>query len=242
VFSSYQIQPTSHANLDLLVHERIGELHKRAHGLAPAVEESALDSGCTDQTKRTHGEMGPRQQKAWDMVAEAHGWNAISDNPELLAQAEAYERGGIAYTLELFSGDRWSPRLVTETAEPEAADVEAIERLLDTNPWDATEPAEPIGQGGDWQVTAQIHTVRDGWQSSRQIPTFTIPRVLAPTLNDAKAKAVAIINPYGDYSVTFDVYATDSNGSYRVWMQSAESDGCQLCRRIGHPMSEPCLP
>ncbi len=31
------------------------------------------------------------------MIAEAHGWNAISDNPELVAQAEQHERDGTGY-------------------------------------------------------------------------------------------------------------------------------------------------
>jgi hypothetical protein len=108
--------------------------------------------------------------------------------------------------------------------------------------WD--DPPAPVQTiHGDWQVTAQVHTVRNGWQSSRQVPTFTIPRLLAPTVADARTKVAEIINPYGDYGITFDLYVVDGNGeTYRAFKQSAQSEGCVLCRRIGHPLDEPCLP
>src|SRR5258708_8579137 len=92
--SSYQVQATHYADMSLSVHDRINDLHRRADGLAPRLAEETLDAGCTNLTVREHGNLGPRQQKAWDMVAEAHGWNAISDAPELLAHAEQYERDG----------------------------------------------------------------------------------------------------------------------------------------------------
>jgi hypothetical protein len=95
--SHYGIQATSHAKVQLSVHERIDDLHKRASGMAPAVEESAADSGCTDWSRREHRGMGPRQRMAWDMVAEALGWNAISDKPAMLAAAEQCERDGQPY-------------------------------------------------------------------------------------------------------------------------------------------------
>jgi len=98
--SSYGITETHHSDLSLPVHERIADLHSRSARLAPAVEDSAADSGCTDKTRREHGRMGPRQVKAWDMVAEALGWNAISDDAETLNEAERLEREGIAYHLE----------------------------------------------------------------------------------------------------------------------------------------------
>lgn len=95
--SHYGIQATSHAKVQLSVHERIGDLHKRASGMAPAVEESAANNGCTDWSRRKHRGMGPRQRMAWDMVAEALGWNAISDKPAMLAAAEQCERDGQPY-------------------------------------------------------------------------------------------------------------------------------------------------
>lgn len=95
--SHYGIQATSHAKVQLSVHERIADLHKRASGMAPAVEESAADSCCTDWSRRKHRGMGPRQRMAWDMVAEALGWNAISDKPAMLAAAEQCERDGQPY-------------------------------------------------------------------------------------------------------------------------------------------------
>ena len=64
--------------------------------------------------------------------------------------------------------------------------------------------------GGDWQVTAQVHREADGWQTSRQVPTFTIPRWAAPTKGDAQAKAREIMNPYQErYEISMDVWAQD---------------------------------
>lgn len=83
------------------------------------------------------------------------------------------------------------------------------------------QPSVTPAPRADWQVTAQVHATRDGWESSRQVPTFTIPRVLAPTLNDAVAKVPQIINPYGDYDVSFDIYTTtEGRESYRAYKQS----------------------
>src|SRR5258708_11249293 len=97
--SSYQVKETHYADMSLSVHARISDLHGRADRRAPRLAEETLDAGCTNLTVREHGNLGPRQQKAWDMVAEAHGWNAISDTSELLAQAEQYERDGISYRI-----------------------------------------------------------------------------------------------------------------------------------------------
>jgi hypothetical protein len=47
-----------------------------------------------------------------------------------------------------------------------------------------------------WQITAQVNRTQGEWESSRQVPTFTIPRSLAPTLGDACTKAQDILNPY----------------------------------------------
>jgi hypothetical protein len=95
--SSYQVQETHYGDLSLSVHDRINDLHRRADRLAPRMAEQTLDAGCTNLTVREHGELGPRQRKAWDMVAEAHGWNAISDNPRQLALAERLEQAGCPY-------------------------------------------------------------------------------------------------------------------------------------------------
>ncbi len=105
----YQISETHHGDLSLSIHERINELHRRAEGLAYRVADSAADSGCTDQTAASYAQLGPRQQKAWDMIAEALAWNALSDNtPEArreLALAEQCERDGVAYTVVGIWGD-----------------------------------------------------------------------------------------------------------------------------------------
>ena len=98
--SSYQVKETSHADLSLSVHERIDDLNRRAYGLAPAVAESAMDSGCTDMTKASYAALTPRRQKAWDMIAEAYAWNAISDNEHDLAMAESAELNSLAYRVE----------------------------------------------------------------------------------------------------------------------------------------------
>ena len=119
--SSYGITETHHGDLSLPVHERIADLHRRAARLAPAVEDSAADSGCTDKTRREHGQMGPRQVKAWDMVAEALGWNAISDDAETLNEAERCERESIAYRIE-YGGAGWQIVLAEQPA-PVAAPV-----------------------------------------------------------------------------------------------------------------------
>jgi hypothetical protein len=71
--------------------------------------------------------------------------------------------------------------------------------------------AEPEAPDKPWQVTAQVQrTVTDArggqWQSSRQVPAFTIPRALAYAKGDAEAKAREIINPYGEpYDIHMDV-------------------------------------
>ena len=85
MYSSYQREATFHADMSLSIHDRINDLCRRAERLAPCVYESAMVSGCTD-TRPSDGH--PRSQKAWDMVAESHGWNAISDRPDMLALAE----------------------------------------------------------------------------------------------------------------------------------------------------------
>jgi hypothetical protein len=85
MYSSYQHEATFHADMTLSIHDRINDLCARAERLAPCVYESALVSGCTD-TRPDDGH--PRSQKAWDMVAESHGWNAVSDRPDMLALAE----------------------------------------------------------------------------------------------------------------------------------------------------------
>src|SRR5258708_14919611 len=95
--SSQQVQATHYADMSLSVHDRINDLRGRRDRRAPRLAEETMAAGCTNLRVREKGNIGPRQQKAWDMVAEAHGWNAINDAPELLAQAEQYERDGISY-------------------------------------------------------------------------------------------------------------------------------------------------
>lgn len=88
-------ETTHYGNLDLGVHERINNLYDRAFRMASAVAESAAESGCTDNRPTA----GARKIKAWDMIYEAHCWNAISDQPEELAACERYERAGTDYEI-----------------------------------------------------------------------------------------------------------------------------------------------
>jgi len=97
---------TSYGNLNLSVHDRINDLYARAYRMAPAVANSAAYSGCTD----TRPEYGTRKQKAWDMIWEAHCWNAVSDQPETLAACEQAERDGKPY--EILRGYDTSGRFI----------------------------------------------------------------------------------------------------------------------------------
>lgn len=70
----------------------------------------------------------------------------------------------------------------------------------------APESRAPEDRDKPWQVTAQVCRSVDGWQSSRQVPAFTIPRALAYSKKDAEAKAREIINPYKEpYDIHMDV-------------------------------------
>jgi len=70
----------------------------------------------------------------------------------------------------------------------------------------AAETRAPEDPDKPWQVTAQVCRSVDGWQSSRQVPAFTIPRALAYSKEDAEAKAREITNPYGEpYDIHMDV-------------------------------------
>jgi len=94
MLSHYSTHESHYANLDLPIHDRINDLDLRAAKLAPRVAESAAESGCTD---RRPSDDHPRAQSAWDMCAEALGWNAISDQPGMLSAAEQCERDGRTY-------------------------------------------------------------------------------------------------------------------------------------------------
>lgn len=52
--------------------EMCDETSRKAKRLAPRVYESAMDSGCTDTRPN-----GPRQAKAWDLVALGYQFNAL---------------------------------------------------------------------------------------------------------------------------------------------------------------------
>jgi len=87
----------------------------------------------------------------------------------------------------------------------DARDDQVLETIRQAEEVHAAEAVPPVADAGvpedpdkPWQVTAQVCRSVDGWQSSRQVPTFTIPRALAYYKEDAEAKAREIINPYGE--------------------------------------------
>jgi len=89
---------------------------------------------------------------------------------------------------------------VRETVR-QAEEVQAAEAVPP-----APETQKPEDPYKPWQVTAQVCRSVDGWDSARQVPTFTIPRALAYSREDAQAKAREIINPYGEqYDIRMDV-------------------------------------
>jgi cytosine/adenosine deaminase-related metal-dependent hydrolase len=95
----------------------------------------------------------------------------------------------------------------------DARDDEVLETVRQAEEVQAAEAVPPAAEAGvpedpdkPWQVTAQVCRSVDGWQSSRQVPAFTIPRALAYSREDAEAKARVIINPYGEpYDIHMDV-------------------------------------
>jgi hypothetical protein len=101
MFSSYQHIATSHADLKLTVHDRINDLYRRAEKMATMAAHYAADSGCTNERPT-----GPRQAKAWDMIAEALAWNAISDDDAALALAEKYEGQRMPYRIAYSHSER----------------------------------------------------------------------------------------------------------------------------------------
>ena len=97
----------------------------------------------------------------------------------------------------------------------------------------AVPPAAEVGAPEDpdkpWQVTAQVCRSADGWQSSRQVPSFTIPRALAYSREDAQAMALEIINPYGEpYDIRMDVTTDYVTPEPQPERQVLEGDEQQL--------------
>lgn len=100
---------------------------------------------------------------------------------------------------------------------------EAAQRAAQAPAAEAPEEAGPADGAGDWRVTAQVHRAIDGWESSRQVPTFIIPRWLAPTREDAEAKAQEIVNPFGErYGTSMEIWAPEA-GSADVRRQALEA-------------------
>jgi hypothetical protein len=88
----------------------------------------------------------------------------------------------------------------------DARDDQVLETIRQAEEVQAAEAGVPEDPDKPWQVTAQVCRSVDGWQSSRQVPTFTIPRALAYSKEDAEAKAQEIINPYREpYDIHMDV-------------------------------------
>jgi hypothetical protein len=95
----------------------------------------------------------------------------------------------------------------------DARDDQVLETIRQAEEVQAAETVPPAAEAGvpedpdkPWQVTAQVCRSAGGWQSSRQVPAFTIPRSLACSKGDAEAKAREIINPYREpYDLHMDV-------------------------------------
>src|SRR5258708_15128513 len=112
--------------------------------------------------------------------------------------------------------------------------LETVRQVEEGQGAEAVPPAPETGVPEDpdkpWQVTAQVHRSVDGWQSSRQVPAFTIPRALAYSKEDAEAKAREIINPYGEpYDIHMEV-TTD----YVTPERQPEAE----CQDMGAPPTE----
>jgi hypothetical protein len=166
MLSAYQITETHHGDMTLPVHERIDDLHRRAGRLAPAVEEGAADSGCTDQTKASYGKLGPRQRKAWDMVAEALSWNALTDRDSeaqaRLVQAEEYERAGISYRIaDLGSSTMWLEVLTPAERNPGPVRSEYVQ-IID-------HLCAPVQEGGHGLVREHVTRAGHDTASARRL-------------------------------------------------------------------------
>lgn len=148
MFSSYQHHETNYGDMTKTVHERIEDLNRRAYALAPRVAESAIDSGCTDIRPT-----GPRQSKAWDVIAEAYGWNAISDNAEALKVVGELERDGTSYRIEY--GSAGFQVVLVEEPKPEETIVSASPRPRRMT---GAAPATATRTGLAWGATASTAT------------------------------------------------------------------------------------
>lgn len=64
-----------------------------------------------------------------------------------------------------------------------------------------------------WRVTAQVTRVQDGWQSSRQVPTFYLDSDLQGITGAEHAIRVAqeVIDPYAELAVHATVQEADAN-------------------------------
>jgi hypothetical protein len=57
-------------------HDTVNALHRQAEGLAPRFADDTADSGCTNYQDLKGA--GPRQLKAYALIAQAHAWNEIA--------------------------------------------------------------------------------------------------------------------------------------------------------------------
>ena len=108
----------------------------------------------------------------------------------------------------------------------DARDDQVLETARQAEEVQTTEAptAKPEDPDKPWQVTAEVQRTVDGWESSRQVATFTIPRALAYSKEDAQAKAREIIHPYGEpYDISMDV-TTDYVTPERQPEPQAEAD------------------
>jgi hypothetical protein len=57
-------------------HATVDALHNQAHGLAPRFADDTADAGCTNYQDLKGA--GPRQLRAYALIAQAHAWNTIA--------------------------------------------------------------------------------------------------------------------------------------------------------------------
>jgi hypothetical protein len=208
--SHYAQEATSYANMQLSVHERISDLHRRAEGMAPAVAESAADSGCTDKAgtnRAAYKALGPRQRMAWAMVAEALGWNAISDKPAMLAAAEQCERDGKPYCVgyENTKPAQFSTALATETGIFEFG-VWGPDQPLEMLPADDARKIAETGAlidelGAKYGLSTELPECEmPNEHSRRNCPCYGVP--LEPSWEDALLAQPAPMHDVPDYVST----------------------------------------
>jgi hypothetical protein len=70
-------------------HETVDALHNQAHALAPRFARETAEAGCTNYVDHDHA--GPRQRRAYELIAQAHCWNEIAGRLEEQRDTQQHE-------------------------------------------------------------------------------------------------------------------------------------------------------